>query len=124
MEGPHPYWVAHEDPVAVPPFRDICGAGGIPNPLRTGPAVRLALAPRGLRQMGLQQVGVDGPAQLRGQAESPGGTAWEPGRVPVGARQIGKESDVAGKKRPKSIAQAVKKAAGKPKRPKKTSRGK
>jgi hypothetical protein len=36
----------------------------------------------------------------------------------------GKESDVAGKKRPKSLAQTVKKAPAKPKRPKKTSRGK
>jgi hypothetical protein len=36
----------------------------------------------------------------------------------------GKESDVAGKKRPKSSAQAVKKTPAKPKRPKKTSRGK
>jgi len=36
----------------------------------------------------------------------------------------GKESDVAGKKRPKSLAQAGKKAPAKPKRPKKTSRGK
>jgi hypothetical protein len=37
---------------------------------------------------------------------------------------MGKESDVAGKKRPKSLAQTGKKAPAKPKRPKKTSRGK
>jgi hypothetical protein len=37
---------------------------------------------------------------------------------------IGKESDVAGKKRPKSLAHTAKKAPAKPKRPKKTSRGK
>jgi hypothetical protein len=36
----------------------------------------------------------------------------------------GKESDVAGKKRPKSLAQTGKKAPAKPKQPKKTSRGK
>jgi hypothetical protein len=36
----------------------------------------------------------------------------------------GKESDVASKKRPKSLAQTVKKAPATPKRPKKTSRGK
>jgi hypothetical protein len=35
-----------------------------------------------------------------------------------------KETDVAGKKRPKSLVQTEKKAAAKPKRPKKTSRGK
>ena len=35
-----------------------------------------------------------------------------------------KEPDVAGKKRPKSLAQTEKKAPAKPKRPKKTSRGK
>jgi hypothetical protein len=36
----------------------------------------------------------------------------------------GKESDVAGKKRPKSLAQTEKNAPAKSKRPKKTSRGK
>lgn len=36
----------------------------------------------------------------------------------------GRESDVAGKKRPKSLAQTGKKEPAKPKRPKKTSRGK
>jgi hypothetical protein len=36
----------------------------------------------------------------------------------------GKELDVAGKKRPKSLVQTQKKAPAKPKRPKKTSRGK
>ena len=35
-----------------------------------------------------------------------------------------KEPDVAGKKRPKSLVQTEKKAPAKPKRPKKTSRGK
>jgi hypothetical protein len=39
-------------------------------------------------------------------------------------RTAGKEPDVAGKKRPKSPAQTEKKAPAKPKRPKKTSRGK
>jgi hypothetical protein len=42
--------------------------------------------------------------------------------VRLAAGQPGKEPDVAGKKRPKSLAQTEKKA--KPKRPKKTSRGK
>ena len=46
-----------------------------------------------------------------------------PSRVP-GSTSNGKESDVAGKKRPKSLAQTAKKAPAKPKRPKKTSRGK
>jgi hypothetical protein len=36
----------------------------------------------------------------------------------------GKEPDVAGKKREKSLTQTDKKKAAKPKRPKKTSRGK
>jgi hypothetical protein len=35
-----------------------------------------------------------------------------------------RELDVAGKKRPKSLSQTQKKAPAKPKRPKKTSRGK
>jgi hypothetical protein len=42
----------------------------------------------------------------------------------AGSTLSGKESDLAGKKRPKSPAQAVKKTPAKPKRPKKTSRGK
>jgi hypothetical protein len=37
---------------------------------------------------------------------------------------IGKESEVAGKKRPKSLTETGKKTPTKPKRPKKTSRGK
>jgi hypothetical protein len=37
---------------------------------------------------------------------------------------VEKELDVAGKKREKSVPQTNKKTAGKPKRPKKTSRGK
>ncbi|MGH3082740.1 MAG: hypothetical protein ACRDNP_01550 [Gaiellaceae bacterium] len=36
----------------------------------------------------------------------------------------GKEPDVAGKKRPQSLTQMGKKTPAKPKRPKKTSRGK
>jgi hypothetical protein len=40
------------------------------------------------------------------------------------SRTAGKEPDVAGKKRPKSLAQTEKKAPAKPKRPKKASRGK
>jgi hypothetical protein len=46
-------------------------------------------------------------------------------RVP-GSTSTGKESDVAGKKRPKSLTHSEKKAPAKPKpkRPKKTSRGK
>jgi len=44
-------------------------------------------------------------------------------RVP-GSTSTGKESEVAGTKRPKSLAQTTKKAPAKPKRPKKTSRGK
>ena len=39
-------------------------------------------------------------------------------------RDTGKELEVAGKKRPKSQAQAAKKTPAKPKRSKKTSRGK
>jgi CubicO group peptidase (beta-lactamase class C family) len=47
-----------------------------------------------------------------------------PRRVGLEASSTGKESDMAGKKRPKSPAPTVKKAPAKPKRPKKTSRGK
>jgi hypothetical protein len=46
----------------------------------------------------------------------------ERGRPSIDRR--GKELDVAGKNREKSLPQADKKTASKPKRPKKTSRGK
>jgi hypothetical protein len=45
-------------------------------------------------------------------------------RVRLRYRTAGKEPDVAGKKRPKSLVQPEKKVPAKPKRPKKTSRGK
>jgi hypothetical protein len=45
-------------------------------------------------------------------------------RVRLGARTTWEEPRVAGKKRPKSVAQTEKKPPAKPKRPKKTSRGK
>ena len=45
-------------------------------------------------------------------------------RVTPGSKDNWEESHVAGKKRPKSVAQTEKKPPAKPKRPKKTSRGK
>jgi hypothetical protein len=63
------------------------------------------------------------------QALRPGGSAigmpWVAGEAATLTRTIDlKEQDVAGKKREKSLTQTDKKTAGKPKRPKKTSRGK
>jgi len=45
-------------------------------------------------------------------------------RVRLGARTTGRSLTLAGKKRPKSVAQTEKKPPAKRKRPKKTSRGK
>jgi hypothetical protein len=52
----------------------------------------------------------------------PARTEWTSELLSLDRR--GKELGVAGKKREKSLPQTDKKAAGKPKRPKKTSRGK
>jgi hypothetical protein len=54
------------------------------------------------------------------------GTTGRAAPCPLGlaGRDTGKEPEVAGKKRPKSQAQTEKKTPSKPKRPKKTSRGK
>ena len=67
---------------------------------------------------------IAGPSGLAPPPEAAGGKGR--GRLGRVARDTssGKESDVAGKKRPKSLAQTEKKAPTKPKRPKKPSRGK
>jgi hypothetical protein len=65
-----------------------------------------------------------GSLALTAEEEADDG-AREPGSLGCASEQDSrKEPDVAGKKRPKSLAQTEKKAPAKPKRPKKTARGK
>jgi hypothetical protein len=108
-------------PSLIPPFRDI-PIGVLPSaPFRANPALcrgsafRLATVYAGAVHANLLETVGPQPRYERGLGCGPG---W-------GFRvRRGKESDVAGKNRLKSLAQTVKKAPAKPKRPKKTSRGK
>ena len=65
-----------------------------------------------------------GSLPLTAEEEGDDGTSEASSLVCASGQDSRKEPDVAGKKRPKSLAQTDKKAAAKAKRPKKTSRGK
>jgi hypothetical protein len=65
-----------------------------------------------------------GSLPLTAEEEADDGTSEASSLVCASGQDSRKEPDVAGKKRPKSLVQTEKRAPAKPKRPKKTSRGK
>jgi hypothetical protein len=65
-----------------------------------------------------------GPLPLTAEGEADDGTSEASSLVCASAQDSRKEPDVAGKKRPKSLVETKKTTPAKPKRPKKTSRGK
>jgi hypothetical protein len=65
-----------------------------------------------------------GSLPLTAEEEADDGKREASSLVCASGQDSRKEPDVAGKKRPKSLVQTEKRAPAKPKRPKKTSRGK